>query len=168
MGDPVNLSDPTGLFIQCSPPSVPSSDGSTCVFSISGGASPLPSGSGGGTGLTPQQQKGQGAGPAPCQAGTTRYFLNTPCMTPGEYQQAVKCQEADTAFLALSILSGVSWTGSGAVSLSVFESALAGLSHLAGPLNLIAGTLATAAAADYAYIDLSCNGVPKLPDISTQ
>jgi hypothetical protein len=31
VSDPVNFSDPTGLFIQCTPPTVPSPDGSTCV-----------------------------------------------------------------------------------------------------------------------------------------
>ncbi len=41
MGDPVNFTDPTGLFMQCDPPAVPSSDGSTCV-------SPDPGGGGGG------------------------------------------------------------------------------------------------------------------------
>jgi RHS repeat-associated protein len=31
VGDPVNLNDPTGLYLQCTPPNVPNADGSSCV-----------------------------------------------------------------------------------------------------------------------------------------
>ena len=84
-GDPVNFSDPTGLFIQCTPPQVASPDGSSCVSPDPGsGGGPTTGGSGGG-GNPGGTTKNHNSGPATCPGGSVKGPLGN-CITQQQQQ----------------------------------------------------------------------------------
>jgi RHS repeat-associated protein len=157
IGDPVNFSDPTGLFIQCTPPAVPSSDGSTCVSPDPGSGSGGPTTGGSGGGNPGGTTKNHNSGPATCPSGTTR-IPNGPCVTQADciklagQQLANQKQLAQEAFFkgyANSVGTTLIATGVLGCTAGAFAGGIAGL---------IASELLTGTPNGAALGELTCLG----------
>jgi hypothetical protein len=162
MGDPVNFSDPTGLFIPCTPPAVPSSDGSTCVSPDPGGGGggptiggPTTGGSGGGNpgGTTKNHNSGSAT---TCPTGTTR-IANGPCVTPKQIQclqQAEQAYKNAQAAVINNTIEGVYLGGGVAIGAQLVAGCLVGTG--AGTILGGLGTLFLGGEGSFAGAPVGC------------